>query len=76
MAVVKRVVFTQNWNKGGVRTILEQVQKYDPNVCVIARTKYRFFIYPILLYYLVQSSFHLNIHGWMLLRFVHVMKKF
>lgn len=75
MAVTKRVVFTQSWNKGGVRTILEQVQKYDPNVRVIARTKYRFLVYPILLYYLVQSSVHLNIHGWMLLRFVHVMKK-
>ena len=48
MAVIKRVVFTQNWNKGGVRTILEQVQKYDPNVRVIARTKYRFFVYQFI----------------------------
>lgn len=75
MAVIKRVVFTQNWNKGGVRTILEQVQSYDSNVRVIAKTKYRFLVYPILLYYLCQSSVHLNIHGWMLLRFVQVTMK-
>lgn len=70
MANIKRVVFTQNWNKGGVRTILEQVQKFDPDIRIVSKAKFGILSYLILFFYLLQSRVTLNIHGWMFLRLI------